>query len=179
MPPALAIRPLCPALHLPTPQSPSACLKGAEDHSRRMTAPAAASPCLRSPRTARVGGRAGSPPAARSSRDRRRRHRAFCHARQPSAWGRHGWKCPCRSVVFSRDAVSAGAVDGSRGTGGDVTPSPTCHAVVGHRESRPEPRSCLNHPWGPVEAEYLVFQRAKICTRWSRHRPTLRLRFLL
>jgi len=135
-------------------------------------------PCLRSPRTARVRGRAGSPPAARSSRDRRRRRRAFCRARQRPTWGRHGWKHPCRSVVSSLDAVSAGAADGSRGAGGDVTPNPTCHAVVGHCERRPESRGCLNHPWGPVEAECLIFQRAEICTRWSRHGAAMWLRFL-
>jgi hypothetical protein len=55
-----------PPLHLPTPQGPSAYLKGTEDQSRRMTASAAVSPCLRSPRPARVGGRAGSPPAGAS-----------------------------------------------------------------------------------------------------------------
>lgn len=54
----------------------------------------------------------------------------------------------------SRDAVLAGAAHGSRGAVGDVTPSPTCYAAVGHCERRTEPRSCLNHPWGPVEADW-------------------------
>lgn len=99
--PALATRPLCLTLHLPTPQSPSACLKWAEDHNRRMTAPAAVSPCLRSPRTARVRGRAGAPP-----RDRRGRRRASCRARQRPTCGASRLETPSRSAT-SRSAGRA------------------------------------------------------------------------
>lgn len=39
-------QPCAPPLHPPTPQSHGGCLKGTEDHSRRMTAPAAVIPCF-------------------------------------------------------------------------------------------------------------------------------------